>query len=214
MTSTGCRCSLVWVQAVLAAVLLLHLATALLLSGLLPGTNTLHLKSRVAGVSAGQLLLVNVTGPSPPPHTLHPPPGALVSALALAGLRQGRRPLLLPFLVCLLVSGMVDLLDLFSLLSSDWRLGMVASSARAAHLPSASLAWAQLEVLGLQGLPMLYSLLVARLLVIMVLARTLLNLYRGDPVPASSPTKRGPEEGCSVPETKEKEPKIGRYMRI
>jgi len=186
---------------VLAAVLLLHLATALLLSGLLPGTNTLHLESRVAGVSAGQLLLVNVTG-------------ALVSALALAGLHQGRRPLLLPFLVCLLVSGMVDLLDLFSLLSSDWRLGMVASSARAAHLPSASLAWAQLEVLGLQGLPMLYSLLVARLLVIMVLARTLLNLYRGDPVPASSPTKRGPEEGCSVPETKEKEPKIGRYMRI
>ena len=93
---------------------------------------------------------------------------------------------------------MVDLLDLLSLLCSDWRLD--------------SLAHAQLELVGLRGISLLYCLLVARLLATLALTSTLLDLSRGDSATPGSPRRRGPEEGASKKEAKEKESKMGHYM--
>ena len=143
--------------------------------------------------------------------------GFVVYCLALTGLRAGRRNFLLPCVVFLIVSIILDAIDIFSLFFLDW------SSSNSKDLPfrprtTSSITWAQLQMFMQPDISSLASWLFVKLVVSILVVRVLLKLYRTYPFPRAmaSPIKEKEkklEEGkvCSPPK---KDAMLGKYQRF
>merc|ERR1719370_1557346 len=181
--------------------LLAHITLAALL---LP--SIIHQQPGKVGITNWELLILGVTG-------------CVAYCLALTGLRLGRRNFLLPCIVFLIVSIILDAIDIFSLFFLDWS----SSSSNSNELPlrprtTTSITWAQLQLFIQPDLYSLASWLFVKLVVSLLVARALLQLYRNNPIlrAAASPIKEREkklEEGkvCSPPK---KDAKLGKYQRF
>merc|ERR1719209_1283764 len=181
--------------------LLAHLTLAALLM-----PSIFHQLPGSVGITNWELIILGVTG-------------FVAYCLALTGLRLGRRNFLLPCIVFLIVSIILDAIDIFSLFFLDWS----SSSNSNNELPlrprtTTSITWAQLQMFMQPDLSSLASWLFVKLVVSLLVARALLQLYRNNPIlrAAASPIKEREkklEEGkfCSPPK---KDAKLGKYQRF
>jgi hypothetical protein len=104
----------------------------------------------------------------------------------MAGIRHRHRYFLLPALVFFIVSVLVDSIDAISLFNM-WHEGVPDASS--------SLTWVQLGLFGLASFSLLHVIILVKILVSVVTARALLQLYRrGQQVYRRSPLRNKVED--------------------